>query len=110
MKYSLSDIKDANLHDYELKIIEIDYFNKRIIIELVSPEHEVYNIMINEFFHFSINCIEPWGEGMYIYSLEVLNDCMGLNGSLVFKLLLNSGDELIIHTKEMVLEHGKKYK
>ena len=104
MKYLIVECEKIDLHDFELGKLEVDYFSKIVEVFLTNDKNEKYIRKFNRFYFFSINCFEPWGEGMYINSFRPIeNQCdMGKEG--LYEIVLNSGDKLNFQCKEVVLE------
>ncbi|MBO5408185.1 MAG: hypothetical protein J6A61_02115 [Clostridia bacterium] len=94
--------RDNSFHDYKVNDIVINYNNRLIKIELLYSDL-VINFTCKGFQLFSLNCIEPWGSGIYIYDIEINQDHFK-DDMISIKLILNSGDTILVITKEIDVE------
>ena len=87
----------ANLHDFRLNAINVDYINKQIelCLSFMDLKHEC-KIIINDFLYCSISKRESFGSGAYIYDSFVKKD----SKEKEYYILTSSGDECVIKIKK----------
>lgn len=97
-----NELGKLHFHDYQLKDIVIDYTNKISKVYLLDPSNTIHE-MIFRFCFFSIECLEPWGEGIYINSFTTSLEQTESGEELInIEILLNSGDTLVFKAREIV--------
>lgn len=99
------------LHDAEIVKISCDYNMRNTDIQLKTDQNNEMFFRFSDVFYMEVNMCEPWGEGIYVFETEIYKakdmkrklgkryNIKMINASL-FYILLNSGDEIIIVSKE----------
>ena len=83
------ELENLTFHDYRLNDIYIDYNNKMLTVFISVEEQETKQIKI-KFYFASIECLEPWGEGIYINSQTISTKKLNENIDTIFiEFLLN---------------------
>ena len=104
MLYNISNYDKLSLlyfHDGQLKDIHIDYENKIIQI-IIKKCDETKTLIKIKFVYFSMECFEPWGEGIYIDShYSTLEKSKNQTTYIKFDILLNSGDKMSVIASEI---------
>jgi len=111
-KKNIIDFNDVYVHDFELKNINIDYFNYKVKISLYCELEGEKEFNFNSLNFFSISRLEPWGAGMYVSEIIAFTDYdktgIDLEDGVIMdadifmtELLLNSGDKIRILSKEL---------
>ena len=103
--YNISNYTELNklhLHDSRLSDISIDYNNKSIKMYVYDCENTLQEFVFH-FYYFSIECFEPWGEGIYINSFTMSSQKNESGVEYIsIEVLLNSGDKITIKAKEII--------
>lgn len=95
MNSSLLIFKNSSIADYEICNIRIDYAKKSILIDCISYDMKNILVSVDNFCFFSISHKEPWGEGKYVASSDIIID----NTIAKITIELNSGDIILIDCK-----------
>lgn len=109
---NIQEVEECHFHDFRLGDIVCDYFNHKVQLVLVGEKEEKWKLTANGVRYFSIGIFETWGEGYYISEvstfIERLDEIVKLDKEqvieeteFVFEMLLNSGDRILILSKEL---------
>lgn len=104
MTYNVSNYNELNklyFHDYALANISVDYSAKLMKLYMQDEQNTMHELNIR-FYFFSIECFEPWGEGVYINS-HTISLKKEKSEYIAIDFLLNSGDKLSIMAKEVAI-------
>lgn len=108
---NISEVRQLPIHDAELLDISCDYKNYavHIYLSLDSPRKKNIKAQLSLFGVKLLNIPidEPWGVGKYLN--EVTGDMkepQNINLLFNLKVLLNSGDEILVIAKELVYNEG----
>ncbi len=137
-KTNISQIKEVYIHDAEIGQIINNYRKSQLVISLkehlINGGTRFSNLIFNEVVFYLVSDYDPWGSGIYVFSLSAetsdkyfdlleskeLNAVFGIDrikkeenpdSYLGFNLLLNSGDKIIIGAKELeyeIVEEGNE--
>ncbi|RYE38872.1 MAG: hypothetical protein EOP48_26455 [Sphingobacteriales bacterium] len=102
---TILDRSTINLHDAALGEIICQYKNKLVSIIATSDQSEkkgwTERLDFSEVCHLTIPILEPWGEGYYINSVTKEDHSEQNEGEFSIKILLNSGDEIIVRSSSL---------
>lgn len=107
---NIEELQKVQLHDYELVKINVDYIEKKLTMICKSPKGVQLSMYIDRFYYLLVQGFEPWGEGFYIYSHQILKELDIVQpedlGSNIFgiELLINSGDKVIMYGSKILVE------
>lgn len=113
MIYTVNNIEKfqkVELHDYELVSINVDYIGKRLRVFCKNPKGLEVSIHVDKFYYLLVQGFEPWGEGFYIYSHQILKELdleklENIDSSIFgVEILINSGDKVIIYMNKIIIE------
>lgn len=105
-----NEVKNLDLHDAELRDVYCSYDKHEIEIPVIIDAPGKRNVKSKMGFfgvcNFSISFLEPWGQGVYINEIKILEGEGEFTKKLCCELLLNSGDKITIISDEIKYLEG----
>ncbi len=96
----INNLELVDFHDAKLGIILCNYDQHKVIINFFLENSNYLNKKVDMYFidvdKLEVNILEPWGAGMYVNEILIEE-----KDNLKTKILLNSGDEILVSSKNI---------